>query len=68
MTDDVHMISDATHFRIWKKTFVNNHHLWKIIIKHCSKVKISSPYLQFINYLSDLSSAGTNIVHFLKDN
>ena len=73
MTGDVYMISNsATHFGIWKKTFVNNHYNifgnLKIIIIHCWKVKIVSPSLQFINDLKDLSSVGNNIVHFLKEN
>ena len=62
----------ATPFLIWKKTFVNNHFTifgnLEIIIIYCWKVKILSPSLQFINYLSDLSSVGNNIVHFLKEN
>ena len=62
----------ASPFGIWKKTFVNNHFTifgnLEIIIIHCWKVKILSPSLQFINYLSDLSSVGNNIVHFLKEN
>ena len=62
----------ASPFGIWKKTFVNNHFTifgnLEIIIIHCWKVKILSPSLQFINYLSDLSSVGNNIEHFLKEN
>ena len=62
----------ATPFLIWKKTFVNNHFTifgnLEIIIIYCWKVKILSPSLQFINYLSDLSSVGHNVVYFLKEN
>ena len=62
----------ATPFFIWKKTFVNNHFTtfgnFEIIILHCWKVTILSPSLQFINYLSDLSSVWNNIVHFLEEN
>ena len=72
MTGDVYMISNsATHFGIWKRTFVNNHYNifgnLEIIIIHCWKVKIVAPSLTFINYLSDLSSVGNNIVDFLKE-
>ena len=42
--------------------------LSQILIIYCWKVRILSPSLQFINYLSDLSSVGNNIVHFLEEN